>query len=421
MKVLRLTFALIGLFCCYQLIGGAVRTGLSRLMSTLSIVQPGLEPADRAVQIAPNDPEAHYTRALALVNLGQLPEAVVELRKAIQLRPHHYYQWLDLGITLDRLGDQEGAEAALKQSVRLAPGFAQPRWQLGSLLFRLEKYEEAFDELRLGALSDPSLFDPLLDLAWIAANGDVGRMEMFVRAEHYEDQLKLANFLAKHEKGADAARHVRDAGQPRDDLGRALLHKTISELIATRQFSDAYVAWTATRSPGSRSQANGGGQVLNGDFVDPILQNDPGFGWQLVSLPSVAASIDPSGPAADTRSICFKLGGDVPPGSQILSQLLLVQPRTSYSMSFATRTEEIVTGGPLIISIIDPSSQPARLLSQSTPLPIGTTEWRVSKVTFTTGETTAAIMISLQRLSCSQTPCPIFGTVWMSRFVLTKE
>ena len=420
MKILRFIFALIGLFCCFQLIVGAGRTGLSRLMSTLSIVQPGMEPADRAVQLAPNDPEAHYTRALALTNLGQLPEAVVELRESIRLRPHHYYEWLDLGTTLDRLDDQEGARAALQESVRLAPGFAQPRWQLGNLLFRQEKYEEAFPQLQLGAKSNPSLFNALLDLAWIAADGDVSRMEKLIKFESARDHLALANFLAKHEKGGDAARHVQLAGQPSDDLDRDLLHKTIEQLIATRQYSDAYVAWAATHGSVTGNGAKGPGQILNGDFVDPIPQNDPGFGWQLSSMPSVDASIDLSGPITNTRSISLKFGGDSAPGSQILSQIVLVQPKASYSVSFAARTEEIVTGGPLVISIVDASSQPATLLGQSTPLPIGTTDWKTNKVAFTTGEQ-AAIAISLQRLNCSQNPCPIFGRVWLSRFALTRE
>jgi hypothetical protein len=41
----------------------------------------------------------------------------------------------------------------------------------------------------------------------------------------------------------------------------------------------------------------GEGQFLNGDFLEPIIQNDPGFGWQVTPTPNVVVSIDPSGPA----------------------------------------------------------------------------------------------------------------------------
>src|SRR5437588_11973727 len=120
-QVLRFSLVLLGLFCCYRLIVGAATAGLSRLLQTTSIIQSKVQPADIAVRLTPGDPEARYTRGLALVNLGRLDEAVAELRQATLLRPHYYYEWLDLGVTLDRLGDQTGADAAIRESVRLAP------------------------------------------------------------------------------------------------------------------------------------------------------------------------------------------------------------------------------------------------------------------------------------------------------------
>jgi len=89
-------------------------------------------PVDLAVRITPSDPEAHYTRALELVNFQRLEDAAAELQEAVRLRPHHYYEWLDLGVTLDRLGNQSAAENAVRESIRLAPFFAQPRCSLAA-------------------------------------------------------------------------------------------------------------------------------------------------------------------------------------------------------------------------------------------------------------------------------------------------
>src|SRR5947209_5386282 len=104
--VLRVSLALLGLYCCYCLVVSSAVTGLSRLLSTTAIIQSKVGPADIAVSLTPSDPEAYYTRALSLVNLDRLSDAVADLREATRLRPHHYYEWLDLGVTLDRLGDQ---------------------------------------------------------------------------------------------------------------------------------------------------------------------------------------------------------------------------------------------------------------------------------------------------------------------------
>jgi tetratricopeptide (TPR) repeat protein len=149
---------------------------------------------------------------LTLINLQRLPEAVVELRQAIQLRPHHYYQWLDLGVTLDRLGDQAGAAAALQKSVELAPSFAQPRWQRGNLLFRQGTYEEAFQDLRLAVKSNPSLSEGMLELAWVAADNDVNRFEALVKPETSLKRFELAAFLARQEQSAEVVNQIRIAG-----------------------------------------------------------------------------------------------------------------------------------------------------------------------------------------------------------------
>src|SRR5437879_1802970 len=97
--IARLFCAVLALFACYFLIRDSGRNGVSRFLSMLAIIQSRVEPADEAVIVTPTDPEAHYTRALSLVNAQRLEEALAELREATRLRPHHYYQWLDLGVT----------------------------------------------------------------------------------------------------------------------------------------------------------------------------------------------------------------------------------------------------------------------------------------------------------------------------------
>src|SRR5204862_4468578 len=104
-----------------------------------------------------------------------------------QLRPHHDYEWLDLGVTLDRMGDEAGAAVAMKQSVRLAPFFSQPHWQLGNLLFRQSNYQDAFTELRLGARTNRSLVQSMLELGWAAAQQDPKALDGLVQPQTQTD------------------------------------------------------------------------------------------------------------------------------------------------------------------------------------------------------------------------------------------
>src|SRR2546430_12449574 len=138
-RLLTVSLALVGLFCCYCLIASSATAGISRFLQFTAIVQSTMGPVDLAVRLTPSDPEAHYTRALELVNFEPLEDAASELQEATRLRPHYYYEWLDLGVTLDRLGNETAAESAIRESIHLAPYFAQPRWQLGNLLYRQGK------------------------------------------------------------------------------------------------------------------------------------------------------------------------------------------------------------------------------------------------------------------------------------------
>lgn len=416
--IVRIIVAIVGLVCVFKFMQQSAGAGLARLFSTSAIFQATLDPADRAVRFAPNDPEAHYTRALALVNRERLSEAVAELQQAIQLRPHHYYEWLDLGVTLDRLDDQTGAAAALRESIRLAPSFAQPHWQLGSLLYRQGRYDEAFAELRLGASSNPNLFEGMLDLAWVAVDSDVRAFEGLVQPVSARHHLELANFLAMQGKGADAARQVREAGGATDDTERTLVNQTITRLLAAQLFSDAYDAW---RTAHGRPAGIGAVELMNGEFVEAIKQNDPGFGWQVTVTPNIVVTVDPAGPSAGARSLRIEFAGDSAPGIQLVHQLMLLQPNTPYSLSFIARSEDLVSGGPPAVLVYDAGGNATKILGQSKPLSVGTSEWTAYQVDFVTVENTAAASIVLQRAACSQTPCPIFGKLWLSKFSVTKK
>jgi Flp pilus assembly protein TadD len=416
--ILRYSIALLGLFCSYQLVQDAARAGVSRLFSATAIIQSRIEPADVAVRLTPSDPEAHYTRALTLVNLEKLTDAVTELRLTTRLRPHHYYEWLDLGVTLDRLEDQTGAETALRESVRLAPFFAQPRWQLGNLLYRQARYEEAFAEMRLGVRSNPSLTEVLFNLAWVAANGDINTVEALMQPTSKRNRLDLASLLASIGKGPETVREVEAAGPPGDEVESALLRLTITRLLKAQLFSDAYAVWAKTHSP---APANGSGQILNGDFMNPIVQNDPGFGWQVLPTPKVVVSIDPSGPAAGARSIRADFSDDNDAEKLLIHQLVLVEPKSRYSLSFMSRAEDLVGGAPPVIIILDAGSNPAKILGQSKPLSPGTKEWSTYVVDFNSDENTSAVIVAFQRPGCRQGgPCPVYGKLWLSRFSLAR-
>ena len=412
--ITRACLALPALYLCYFFIVDSSRSGYSRFLSMLSIIQSSVEPADLAIKVTPKDPEAHYTRGLALVNLQRLDEALVELHEAIRLRPHHYYEWLDLGVTLDRSGDTTGAENALRRSISLAPSFAQPHWQFGNFLYRAQKYPEAFEELRRGASADPDLTEGMLPLAWVASAEDVGTFLSWVRPQNNEVHLRSARFLANQGRGEDAVQQVREAGGASSEPQRAMLQQILIRLMADRDFLAAYEVWKLSHPQSSTN----GTAVANGDFLDPILRDDPGFGWQLAPTPTMSIGIDAAGPTQGTRSLFVQFAGEGL-GIPFVTQLILVQPGT-YSLNFMAKTENIMSGAPPVMIVLGVDSNPAKLLGKS-PALAGTTDWVPYRINFTIDESTRAVSLGLSREPCPQMPCPIFGKIWLSRVSLTKS
>jgi hypothetical protein len=49
---------------------------------------------------------------------------------------------------------------------------------------------------------------------------------------------------------------------------------------------------------------------------------------------------------------------------------------------------------------------------------VSTDGWRSTSIDFTTGESTTAIQIAVQRNPCNTQQCPIFGKLWLDDFFL---
>lgn len=78
---------------------------------------------DRARALAPEDVEALFTEAIAVLRpQGQLGDAIAELRKAAALDPLNARIWSYLGGTLLMTGDLAGTRAALSRALQISPG-----------------------------------------------------------------------------------------------------------------------------------------------------------------------------------------------------------------------------------------------------------------------------------------------------------
>ena len=101
----------------------------------------------KAVELAPNDAEAHSNLGLALQGFGRLDESEKCCRCAIDIRPEFAEAHYNLGNILKELGRLSDAEISLKRAIEIRPRYPDALGNLGFVLCaqgRLDEAEEAY-------------------------------------------------------------------------------------------------------------------------------------------------------------------------------------------------------------------------------------------------------------------------------------
>jgi tetratricopeptide (TPR) repeat protein len=364
---MRAAFTILGVLLCLFLIQASARFGFSRLLTRYALISNSVSIANEAVELSPSDPEAHRARATVLNRLQMPGEAVKSLEIAATLRYRDDYLWIDLGNTKEELGNTAGALAAMDQAVRWAPHYAHTHWQRGNLLLRMGRPEDAFAELRKAAAANETYFPNLLDLAWGMSGGDVKAAEGLIDINTESERAAWIRFL-----------------------------------VAAKAYREAFAFW-----------GRQGTSIVNGGFEEPFILNDTGFGWFVSPEHKNRMAIDVSEKLEGTRSLQINLDGNWPPATPLLSQIIIVEPATTYRVSFSVKTKDLVTGGPPVLIISDSKTNQ---LGKSENFPTATSPWTNLNFEFTTLPNSQAAVIRLQRNNCDSSPCPIFGTLWLDQF-----
>ncbi len=400
----------IAIASCVFVIRAAATFGFSRLLVTYSLTSGNLAAAKMAIQLTPKDAEAHFADAAVMSLSGAPDQSVNELERAVSLRPSDYGLWSELGLLRDQTGDTNGALAAFDEAVKRAPFYSQPRWNRGNVLLRKGQYEAAFNDLSQAAQSNPELIPSLIDLAWSVSKGDVNVTEQLAQIRGDKMRIAFARFLARHGKAKEAIAQFGEAG----DVSEAIKRELVEQLLGKGAFKEAFALWKAVH--GEAGKAEVGPSIYDGSFEGPLSFEQGGFGWRVPrDLQATSISLDASQPQNGSKDLRIEFNGNSNPGSALVSQIILVEPSRRYKISFASRSEDVVTGGLPLLVASDASGEQKRL-GQSPPLAKGISDWRQYSFEFTTTPTTTAVVLSLQRENCTTSPCPIFGAISLDSF-----
>jgi len=112
----------------------------------------------RALQLNPNNAEAHATLGATLSAHGLHDRAKTHLRRAIELNPDDLHAHCNLGLELIRSRAFQEAAAQFREALRIHPEFAKAHYNLGRLLRQLGKPDEAEHHLAEAARLLPDDF-----------------------------------------------------------------------------------------------------------------------------------------------------------------------------------------------------------------------------------------------------------------------
>jgi tetratricopeptide (TPR) repeat protein len=130
---------------------------------------------------------AYETRGVKALEARQWPEAVANLRKAIELAPDNAFTRLNLGTALYMLGDADEAEKHYRAAVRLSPGLARAHFGIGVIMETRNQDREAIDAFAAAVKYDPEYVEARFSLANALRRS--GRVRESL--PHYEEVLRL--------------------------------------------------------------------------------------------------------------------------------------------------------------------------------------------------------------------------------------
>jgi adenylate cyclase len=145
-------------------------------ISKQASIQSGIDLAQRAIQMDPDDPQGYQALGNLYALTGQGERAIELRRKAAELAPNDLVAVAGLATRLKDFGKEQEAVKLFEQAMRLSP--KHPWWvpyAYGVTLHLMDRKEEAVQSLQKAIVLNP---DHVLPQAFLAAlYADLGRMD----------------------------------------------------------------------------------------------------------------------------------------------------------------------------------------------------------------------------------------------------
>jgi len=109
----------------------------------------------KAIQIAPSYPQAHFLLGTAYMDMGKWSDAETSLNKAISLNDKFDAAYLELGACLIEEKKFADAEKPLLRGLELAPDASRGHYDLGRTYYSLNRFQDAEPHARKAVALEP--------------------------------------------------------------------------------------------------------------------------------------------------------------------------------------------------------------------------------------------------------------------------
>lgn len=368
--------------------------------------------AQTALALAPSDPSATWL----FVNTNKSDDnqnSEINSAQVVKLSPADFRWWIEYGREREQAGDRANAERAFFKAVELAPNYTFPRWQLGNFYLRQNRGDEAFRELSKVAATNVLFGEQVYSIAWEYFERDAAKLEQ-IAGSGAEARANLAKFFAGKGRAEDCLRvwnTLSNAEKETSNVGK----RDIAQALYDKGFYRSAIEFI--RQLGIEPEA-AAATIQNGGFENPIGDaKDAYFGWKISPVEKMDVKLDPTQRHEANRSLRVNFNGYAAPTLNAIYQIIAVEAKTRYRLTFWIRTENLKSAGAPNLQIFNVTDN--KNIAVSGSFPVGTNDWQQLKIEFTTPENTEGVALRTMRVYCGEN-CPIFGTLWYDDFRLER-
>jgi len=367
----------------------------------------------RAARLEPGNPENWFRLAHdSQLNFDHtdLPLAISDYRRAIQLNPPSPYYKLDLAGALEMAGNNSEAENYYRAAQQGYPISPEVAWRYGNFLLRQQRMPEAYAEIHRALIGDPNLIPLAVSRAW-HSNPDVRVLLDQVLPGTPAGDWEAISFLADAKEASAALlvwKHL-IALQPSMDWKKVFALTDL--LVAQERYDEAALVWrqaTAPEAVALPAEVHGS-LIYDGGFETDV--SGGGFGWQQTDVPGADFDYDTEVKHSGLRSARIIFDGTQNLNYEQLFQYVIVSPGTHYRFHGNLHTDQIMTESGMRFEILDPTDP--KSLDVLTPNETGTIPWTLEEADFATGPHTHIILVQVRRKPSERLDNKIRGTVWV--------